>query len=403
MSYASIGIIAFIVQVIINFEVLRTSSRRTGVPVHAAYQKYLIGTSVFYLIDASWGVFYNLRIPLISYIVTMAFFVIMALSVFLWIRYVIVYLNVKSRFQSALSCVGWFFLIFQILVLIVNIFVPIGFRFDEEGEYHVYYARYLNLGIQTLLFFVTAVYMLVITAKSEGNLKHRHRTIGFSSLVMMIFVVGQAHHPLLPLYSVGCMLTTCLIHVFVLEDEKEEHHQQIERFRELELKQAQALGSARHMAYTDPLTGVKNKHAYLEAEKLVDQHIKEGSIKEFGIIVFDLNGLKQVNDTKGHDAGDRYIQSACRLICAQFKHSPVYRIGGDEFVAFLEGEDFIHQEILLRDFERRVEENQKEGRVVVSSGFDSFNSDLHDTFITVFERADKKMYERKRKLKENQC
>ena len=88
------------------------------------------------------------------------------------------------------------------------------------------------------------------------------------------------------------------------------------------------------------------------------------------------------------------------MICSQFKHSPVYRIGGDEFVAFLEGEDYLKREVLLMDFNHRIEENQKLGRVVVSCGFDIFDSDKHDTFISVFERADKKMYDRKRALKE---
>lgn len=154
------------------------------------------------------------------------------------------------------------------------------------------------------------------------------------------------------------------------------------------------------MAYTDPLTGVKNKHAYIEAEQLVNKHIEDGSIIEFCVVVFDLNGLKDINDTKGHEAGDKYIKSACSMICSQFKHSPVYRIGGDEFVAFLEGEDYSKRELLLRDFNYRIEENQKLGRVVVSCGYDIYNSENHDTFTSVFDRADKKMYDRKRILKE---
>ena len=323
----------------------------------------------------------------------------MAVSVFLWTRYVIIYLSNDNIFQKILSFFGWFFLICQIIVLIVNVFIPIGFWFDDEGGYHVSYARYMNLSIQIVLFFVTTIYMLLVTKQTEGNVRFRHRAICFSSFLMMLFVIGQAIYPLLPLYTVGCMLTTCLLHTFVVEDAKEEQHREIKKLRELEIQQAKALGSARHMAYTDPLTGVKNKHAYLEAEQLVDQHIADGSITEFGVAVFDLNGLKIINDTKGHEAGDRYIKSACSLICAQFKHSPVYRIGGDEFVAFLEGEDYLNREILLLDFNHRIDENQKLGRVVVSSGFDIFNPDINDTFIKVFERADKKMYERKSKLK----
>ena len=399
MSYASIGIIALVVQCIINFEVLRISPKKTCIPVHAAYRSYLFSVIAYYLIDAFWGVFYSLKIPVIAYAVTVAYFVIMAFSVFLWTRYVIIYLNRENTFQKILSSAGLFFLIFQIVVLIINLFIPIGFWFDADGGYHVNYARYLNLGIQTLLFLFTAIYMFIVTSKTEGNVKRRHRTIGFSTFLMMIFVIGQAQHPTMPLYSIGCMLTTCLLHVFVLEDEREEHHREMEMLRELELNQAKALGSARHMAYTDPLTGVKNKHAYLEAEQEAEKQIKDGLLKEFGVIVFDLNGLKRINDTKGHEAGDQYIKNASNMICMQFKHSPVYRIGGDEFVALLEGDDYTNHEELLNAFNHNVEENQHKGLVVISCGYDEFNPEQDDSFISVFERADKKMYERKRSLK----
>ncbi len=400
MSYLSIGIIALAVQFIINFDIFFTSPNKTGLPVHAAYRAYLISVILYYIIDSTWGLFYDLKIPQVGYIVTVLYFLIMAVSVYFWTRYVIIYLSSHNRFQRILLFFGWFFLIFQIVILIINLFIPIGFWFDKNGGYHVNYARYLNLGLQIILFFITSVYMLIVTSKAKGRMKNRHRAIGFSSVLMMIFVICQAKYPLLPLYSIGCMLATCLLHVFVVEDAKEEQHQEIEHLRELEIQQAKALGSARHMAYTDPLTGVKNKHAYIEAEQLVNKHIEDGSIIEFCVVVFDLNGLKDINDTKGHEAGDKYIKSACSMICSQFKHSPVYRIGGDEFVAFLEGEDYSKRELLLRDFNYRIEENQKLGRVVVSCGFDIFKPENHDTFTSVFDRADKKMYDRKRILKE---
>ena len=241
--------------------------------------------------------------------------------------------------------------------------------------------------------------MFLVVSRSQGSERNRHMIVGFSSLTMMIFVLGQAKHIYMPLYSVGCMISICVLHTFVLEDEKEEHNRKIQEMRERELANEKALGSARLMAYTDPLTGVKNKYAYIEAEKLIDSQIQNASINEFGIIVFDLNGLKIINDTKGHEAGDCYIKAASSLICAQFKHSPVYRIGGDEFVALLEGEDYKNHKSLIADFEHHIEENLMQDRVVVSCGFASFNPDAHDTFLSVFERADRKMYERKHKLK----
>ena len=153
------------------------------------------------------------------------------------------------------------------------------------------------------------------------------------------------------------------------------------------------------MAYTDQLTGVKNTHAYVEAEKKVDERITAGELKDFGLIVFDLNELKITNDTRGHEAGDQLIQDACRLICRKFKHSPVYRIGGDEFVVMLEGDDFEHRKSLLAEFDTQMEENQKRGAVVVASGLAIYRPGQDNSYRRIFERADQRMYDRKGTLK----
>ena len=153
------------------------------------------------------------------------------------------------------------------------------------------------------------------------------------------------------------------------------------------------------MAYTDSLTGVKNTHAYVEKEKLVDERIAEREIDEFGVVVFDLNDLKKVNDTKGHEAGDDYIRKACHCICVTFKHSPVYRVGGDEFVAFLEGEDYQNRKKLLAAFETQIEENLHRGEFVIASGLAVFRPGYDNSYRRVFERADQRMYDRKGSLK----
>jgi diguanylate cyclase (GGDEF)-like protein len=224
--------------------------------------------------------------------------------------------------------------------------------------------------------------------------------IGAFGIAMVLFVIAQTFYPLLPLYSSGYLLGTCLLHTFVLEDEKDDYRRILEEHISREEFQQLELGSARRLAYTDPLTGVKNKHAYMEDKKLIEDRIASGQQKDFSIIVFDLNGLKIINDTKGHDAGDRFIKDSCQIICDYFKHSPVYRIGGDEFVAFLEGKDFLNRDELINTFEGLMDENQRKGGIVISSGIEVYHSGSADTFAKLFDSADKKMYERKRKLKE---
>ena len=399
MTYSSIGVIALLIHLIINYDVFFDRAPKDSKKTKKSCHRFLTAVLVFYITDILWGLLYELKMVYPVYIDTVLFFLSMALSVFYWTRYVADYLHTEGKFKEILTTVGWMFLIFEISFLTVNFFFPVCFYFDEKGEYFTAEGRYLTLMVQVVLYAVTAVYTFIVSLRITGKLKNRHRTISISGFTMAVFIVVQAIYPFLPLYSVGCLLATCLLHTFVYEDEKDEYRRELEEHIRTEKEQKEALGSATHMAYTDPLTGVKNKHAYLEAQEELDRRIKEGSLERFGIIVFDLNGLKIINDTLGHEAGDQYIKSASSLICNQFKRSPVYRIGGDEFVAILEGEDYRERQFLLKEFDLQVEHNLRNGEVVIASGLEIFNGGLDSCYSDVFEHADKKMYERKNLLK----
>ncbi len=166
-----------------------------------------------------------------------------------------------------------------------------------------------------------------------------------------------------------------------------------------EAKANEERDKARNIALTDPMTGVKSKHAFLLQQREIDSFIEEGSIDEFAVAVCDVNGLKVINDTLGHKAGDDYIKSASRMICDIFQHSPVFRTGGDEFVVILRGRDYlIRKELVLALHDRSVV-NISKNEVVVSGGLSEYNSEQDGSFHDVFERADNLMYEEKKLLK----
>ena len=166
-----------------------------------------------------------------------------------------------------------------------------------------------------------------------------------------------------------------------------------------EKKTARERDEAQTIALTDPLTGVKSKHAFLMSQKQIDVSVEEGSADPFAVVVCDVNGLKVINDTLGHKAGDEYIQSACRIICNIFQHSPVYRTGGDEFVVILRGRDYlIRKELVLALHDRSVEHISTQ-KVVISGGLSDFQPETDTCFHDVFERADALMYEEKKLLK----
>ena len=399
MTYSSIDIIALLVLLIINYDVFRRDSANNIVPAHEPYRRFLYSVMLYYITDILWGILDSLRIMPLLYADTVIYFMAMPLSVLLWTRYVVSYLNENNWFSRSLRFAGNAVFAAETIALIVNFFVPVMFGFDDNGDYLPGIVRYILLCIQVLLFLTAAIYSLVLGAKTTSRNRLRYRMIGFFGVEMVMLISIQAYFPLLPLYSIGCMLGTCLLHTFVLEDEKAEYsHRLTEMFRR-DQEQKEALGSARQMVYTDPLTGVKSKHAYIEAVNRIDSGITDGSINEFGVIVCDLNGLKLINDTLGHEAGDEYIKTGCMLICKKFTHSPVYRIGGDEFAVLLEGEDYSRRSELLIELDRQIEENLLSGEVVVSTGIDIYIPSCDSSFSSVFERADKKMYERKRFLK----
>ena len=154
----------------------------------------------------------------------------------------------------------------------------------------------------------------------------------------------------------------------------------------------------RNMANTDSLTGVRNKHAYSENEIAINQKIQAGELEKLAVVVGDINGLKYVNDTQGHAAGDQLIKDACALICEYFTHGAVFRVGGDEFVIVLQGKGYDTISEVISELNRKVEENIKDNAVVISIGYSVLNQEdqqLRD----VFERADQMMYERKKELK----
>ena len=167
-----------------------------------------------------------------------------------------------------------------------------------------------------------------------------------------------------------------------------------------EQEQLAALSLANEMARRDELTHTKNKTAYNEMEKELQKQIKDGG-EPFGIVVCDINGLKLINDTEGHKAGDDYIKRSCSLICRIFHHSPVFRIGGDEFAVVLRGPDYVNRKGLISRLRKQVEENIRlsEGPSVASGLAEYLPSEDH--FVEdVFNRADSLMYENKTRLKE---
>lgn len=161
------------------------------------------------------------------------------------------------------------------------------------------------------------------------------------------------------------------------------------------------VASMNNMAFTDPLTQVKNKTAYDRAALGLQKDMDEGNA-EYALVMFDLNNLKRINDEYGHERGDMYIVCCCGLICGVFKRSPVFRIGGDEFVAILTGESYDNRDALMAELDRQLQQGQSAAepwqRPSIAKGL-AVREETDVAPDSVFVRADEAMYEDKRRMK----
>lgn len=243
MTYSIIGILASVILLITNRDLLQKGRALTQ--AQRTYRMFLMGVMAYYITDLLWGILDEKHLTTVLYADTAVHFAAMATAVMLWTRYVIEYLKGGTRFERMLFLVGRLFLAFELIVILINFFYPILFSIDETGAYHAHIARYITLGIQILMFLLTSVYTLQMTAKSQGSVKSRHLTIGLFGIAMIILIAIQVFYPLMPFYAMGYMLGTCLLHSFVLEDEKEEYRQGLEDAIKREQQQKQELAESR--------------------------------------------------------------------------------------------------------------------------------------------------------------
>ena len=158
------------------------------------------------------------------------------------------------------------------------------------------------------------------------------------------------------------------------------------------------------IAHKDSLTGVRNKTAYTEEVAELDKKISAGNA-EFCMVMVDVNYLKRVNDTYGHEIGNTYLQNACRLTCAVFGAENVYRIGGDEFVVILEDEKVSLSKYFILQFKSEMEHKLSNEslalweKVSAAVGLAVYEPAKDKSADEVFKRADKEMYANKLAMK----
>ncbi len=672
MAYASIGVLALILNLIINIELLKPCQDAADSVSTKRYKQFLYWVTMYFISDILWGIFYELHLIPLVYADTFIYFLLMIMTVIMWVRYVVVYLDKSGRFNRVLRNVARLIVTFVALHLVVNLFYPIIFYFNENGEYVPGPARHITLVLQFVMYLLTSIYTLYMASKSREEDKIRYMAVGFTCIAMEILLLFQAFNPLLPYYAMGCLIEICILHTYFERDEKlalarerkeialtqkekeiydqiasslaedyeaiyyidietgkyrefsvskeydsmnvpmegedfyvetvinagryahpddrefaqrlyhketmlknlegkssysykyrimvgdearyyrftvmlaydkkhfvlvekdiqdeitaesilmenQKHHatytqiaeslasnydviyyvdvndssyisyetnnlyglleanksgedffaeskhdipiiihkRDVDRLESVlnrdylltaleskkqlsidyrlftegevhnvrlsarkssdsshfiigvenvdeevrrEKEHLRALNTEKELARRDELTGTKNKTAYTELERSVQANMDNGmDYLPYGIVVCDINDLKKMNDTEGHKAGDEYIKAAAKLLCDTFDHSPVFRIGGDEFVIFLRGDDYTNRESLMNNMREQIRKNVAEGLgPVIAVGMAEYEPKTDVVVSDIFERADNKMYTDKQALK----
>ncbi|MCR5342071.1 MAG: GGDEF domain-containing protein [Butyrivibrio sp.] len=154
------------------------------------------------------------------------------------------------------------------------------------------------------------------------------------------------------------------------------------------------------IAYQDALTNVKNKAWYDKTQERINENIANNTAS-FAILMADVNNLKKINDHYGHEHGNDFLLGACRIICRVFNHSPVFRIGGDEFVVLLENIDYRNRDKLVaklkEEFDKSALDESKEPweRYSAALGLAVYDQYIDTSMNDVFKRADDLMYKNK--------
>ena len=674
MYYSAIGSLAILVLLIVNHDILLNRGDAFRSPAWSVYRRFLFAVLVYYITDVLWGTLEGLKLAPLLFADTTVYFAAMAAGVLFWAQYTVAYLEDESRSGRLLVYAGRAVAGLIAAAAVVNIFVPLLFTVDGDCVYRALPVRHVLLAVQILFLLLISGYAVTSIVRRDAEKRSKYRTLASFGLIMAVFLFVQLWFPYLPVYSIAYMLGTCLLHTFVINEEKEDYRRRLEQMFEKErstgtvfahialslardyselfyvnmdtdeyieyrtgadggvltearrgtdffescrrevrlyvhpednaafvramdrefltqtlertavfemiyrrikdgvpfyvrmkvsrmrdddrlivigvtdidelMKQRRAeeqlkeeravydrlhaltgnflaiyavepdtdryreygaadgyealgqtmegerffdvfresarvsvypedvnlflsvftkenvmaaiersgiftlryrlilngepnyvklnaamvqeqegprlivgindvdvqvrqeeeygrrLAQAKKQANVDGLTGIKNRHAYLETEARMDQKIREGSQPPFAVVVLDVNDLKKVNDTAGHQAGDQCLRSACKTICDTFQHSPVFRVGGDEFAVISQGRDYQSMEELVGKMREYNGDAERDGGVMIACGMARFEEE-DDCVASVFRRADRSMYENKKTLKES--
>lgn len=254
MYYSAIGLLAALVLCIVNLDILRNS---VSYQKHAwtVYRRFLFAVLAYFVTDILWGFLEYQKLPALLFMDTTVYFMTMAFGLSFWAEYTVAFLNEKNTFGRVLVKTGRVIVILIMGMAVVNIFKPVLFTVDEACVYKALTVRHILLICQILFLIMISLYAVTCKIQAEITFQKssRFRILAAFGLIMAACLIVQIWFPYLPLYSIGYMLGTCLLHAFVANDEKEDYRRQLEeagKIAELKERFRALLDNMPGMAFT---------------------------------------------------------------------------------------------------------------------------------------------------------
>jgi len=259
--YSVIAFLAIVIHLIINNDMLpgrKASTFRCA----REYRCFLGGLVYYYITDACWGIFAGLGWTKILYLDTASYYIAISVSVLMMCYFIIAYLGIRGWRARILAWFGYALLSLYIILLAKNTFDSSLFFFDAEGKYHAGLLRKILFYPLVAASVLMAINAFVKAWGSRDTMRRRYIVISVFCLTMAVAVVFQILWPLWPFYAIGCLIGNCFIHVFLIEDERNElrqavieHEQKMKHMAESEKARSMFFSTVSHDIRT-PLNAI---------------------------------------------------------------------------------------------------------------------------------------------------
>ena len=221
-TYSIFSGAALVIHLIINFNLL--TGRGVVTKHDSRYRGFVWGVLAYYVTDAAWGLFAGLGWLRMLYADTIFFFLSLVAFVCMWGRFVIHYLNLDEQAERIISWFGYALVAANIAALAATPFNNCFFHIDAGGVYRVGPLRDPAFCLLISFIVLTAAFVFRKAIGIRGPVRRRSMMVFECCVTMAVAMVLQIILPLTPFTALGCLISICFFHVFVIQDEQAAKH-----------------------------------------------------------------------------------------------------------------------------------------------------------------------------------